>query len=827
MFSLRIRTVLLATVAAVSITSVAHAQLQFLTPNVINVAGSTQATLGGQTFVNGGLVGMGRIAAGTRDFNNDTFGAFSGMDLDLSTWRKTATGYSGTLYALPDRGPNGVGTVTFSDYAARLNTISMAFTPYTGAANLPASTASQNQLVMTQTGGLFLRDFNGNVTTGFDPGTGAASVITQNGIQLPGQSTGAAAGKISMDAEALRFLRDRSFYVSDEYGANVYYFDATGRLQGVIRPPAALIPRDAAGNISYSSLVTPATGRRPNQGLEGMAITPDGKKLVTLGQSANIQDSTGSQQTRTNTRLMIYDITGTKTPGAPTAHYVMQLPIFNETGSGAAANRTAAQSEILALNDTQFLVLSRDGLGLGQNLGNPIFKSVMLIDISSATNIAGTPFETTTTPVSPGGVLNSTIRPVAQVELVNMLNATQLTKFGENLNNTAPTRLTIGEKWEGMALAPVLEESAPQDFFLFVGNDNDFLATNCRVNNQDCSQSVDSDAHMMIYRLSLPTYVDPEYRAAMVAGGPVALETLGQSGAAVALANLGNVSAHMDAARRSGSPTDGFTVWASGTYGKEDRDDFLAAGREAKSDGLRGTLGFDYGFSPQIALGLTLGYGEADAETDGGFGAKTKGYTYGAAIRFADRGLYFNLAYGRGDYDAEDIVRPAAYGLMARGETDAKANTYLFDGGYLFDLEVVKVGPRFGFRYAKTIFEAYTETGAAGGNVAVPRHSFVSNVGNAGVEALFDWDGMVPSLHAAYNKQFSDEPRSVTLKLATATAAMASETVSIPTAKDDFVTAGAGLQGNFTQGLWHVGYTAEVGSDRLDHVITAGVGFKF
>jgi hypothetical protein len=37
---------------------------------------------------------------------------------------------------------------------------------------------------------------------------------------------------------------------------------------------------------------------------------------------------------------------------------------------------------------------------------------------------------------------------------------------------TSPT--TLSEKIEAMALAPVLEEGAPQDFFLFVGNDNDF-----------------------------------------------------------------------------------------------------------------------------------------------------------------------------------------------------------------------------------------------------------------------------------------------------------------------------------------------------------------
>jgi uncharacterized protein YhjY with autotransporter beta-barrel domain len=828
MVRLRARHLLLATTAVFSISTAATAQVQVRTPNVITTAGSTQVVLGGQTFVNAGLVGMGRVPAGTRDFNNDSFGAFSGMDLNLGTWRKTATGYTGGLFALPDRGPNGVGTVTFSDYAARLNSFSMVFTPYTGAANLPAATTSQNQLLLTQTGGLLFRDFNGNVTTGFDPVTGAASVIMQNGIPLPGQSTGAAAGKISLDAEAVRFLRDRSFYVSDEYGSNVYYFDATGRLQGVIRPPAALIPRDATGAVSYSSLVEPTSGRRQNQGLEGMAVTPDGKRLVTLAQSATLQDSTGSQQTRTNTRLMIYDISSGRTPTNPIAHYVLQLPTFTQNGGGGAVNRTAAQSEMLALNESQFLVLSRDGLGLGTATGNSVFKSILLVDISGATNIAGSAFETSTTPVSPGGVLNPAIRPVQQVEIVNMLNTTQLAKFGSNLNNVTPNRLTLAEKWEGMALAPVLEESAPQDFFLFVGNDNDFLASNCRVNNQDCSQAVDSDAHMLIYRLSLPTYVDPEYRAAMVDGGPVALEALGQSGLGVVQSNTANISAHINAARRSGLTASGFTGWASGVYNKADWDDFTAPGVNAKSDGIRGTLGLDYGYNDAFAFGITVGYGDAKTDAGAGFSAKVDGYNLGLSARFTNGGVFINGGYSYGDLKAKDITRPSAYGLTALGNTDATSDSAFASAGYMIPVGMAKVGPVIGFNYSKVSYDAYTETGAAGGNIAVPKHGIESRLFKFGAEVSFDVGGVTPVLQAAYNKETNDVPRNIILRLASATAAMASESVNVPTGKDNFLSAGLGVQGNFGTGLWHVGYTAEFGNDdRFGHVVTAGVGYKF
>jgi hypothetical protein len=801
---------------------------QVTTPNVTNVPGSAQVTVDGQVFVNQGLVGMGRTPAGTRDFNNDALGAFSGMDIRLSTWRKTATGYTGGLFGLPDRGPNGIGNVSFSDYAGRLNAYSMVFTPYTGSTNLPAAASSQNQLALTQTGGFFLRDFNGNVFTGFDPGTGAASVITQNGIQLPGQASGAAAGKVSLDAEALRFLRDGSFYVADEYGANVYYFDPSGRLQGVIRPPAGLLPRDASGALSYSSLVDPVTGRRPNQGLEGMAITPDGKKLVTLAQSATIQDSTANQQTRTTTRLMVYDISTTKTPTAPVADYVMQLPIYTLNGNGAAPNRTAAQSELLALNDTQFLVLSRDGLGLGLTTGNPVFKSVLLVDTAGASNIAGTNFETTTTALSPGGVLNSSITPVRQFELVNMLNASQLTKFGENLNNVTPTRLTLGEKWEGMALAPVLEESAPQDYFLFVGNDNDFLSTTCRVNNEDCSQAVDSDSHVMVYRLTLPTYVDPEYLGAMMSGGPFALGLLGQSAREVATAHIDNIVAHMNAARRTGWTPQRFALWVSGLYDRNDWDDFPDTDGAAKTDGVRGTVGFDVGLSKRLAVGATLGYGESDARTAAGFRAKTTGYSYGPTVRYVHSHFFVNAAYAHGEYDANDITRPAAYGLTAIGATTTSSDAVVVEGAYTLEAGMARVSPIFSYRYVRSSFGAYTEAGAAGGSMAVPSQLVDVNTGSIGGEAAFAWKGIIPVFSAGYHFGSSGESRSVSLKLASVTAAMATQAVSVPLADEDFVSAGLGLQRAFGRGLWYANYRAEFGRiDRVTHTFNAGFGLKF
>src|SRR5262249_45698989 len=126
-------------------------------------------------------------------------------------------------------------------------------------------------------------------------------------------------------------------------------------------------------------------------------------------------------------------------------------------------------------------------------------------------------------------------------------------KFGENLNNTTPTRLTLGEKWEGMALAPALDEAAPNDYFLFVGNDNDFLSSSCNVGGSAaCAQAVDSDATIMVFRLTLPSYVDPQYLDSMITTGPRVLELSRSASLNISRSNIENIASQLNVNRRAG-----------------------------------------------------------------------------------------------------------------------------------------------------------------------------------------------------------------------------------------------------------------------------------
>lgn len=814
-----------AALGAILTTSAVAAPLVFTRPNIATTAGATSVTFGGQTFVNQGLQGVARLPATTTvDFNGDTFGAFSSLDVLPGTWRKTPTGYTGTLYSLPDRGPNQIGTVSFSDYAGRTSSFAMNFTPYTDAANLPVSAASQQQLKLTQTGGIFFTDFNGNRTTGLDPGTpGANAFVTQNGFNLPGSKTGAAAGKISLDAEGLRFLNNGSFYVSDEYGANVYYFNKVGQMQGVIQPPSALIPRTASGELSYTSLTDATTGRRLNQGLEGMAITPDNKKLVTLLQSAAMQDSTSAQQTRTNTRLMVYDISQTKTPTNPVAEYVVQLPIYRSNGDGGAADRTAAQSELLALNDTQFLMLSRDANGLGQANLPTVFKSVMMVDITGATNIAGTPFETSNTPISPGGALNASITPASQVEVVNILNSTQLGKFGINLNNAAPTSLTLTEKWEGMALVPTLEDNAPQDYFLLVGNDNDFLSTNCNVGGQNCAQAVNSDAVVLVYRLTLPTYVDSQYLQSMLDTAPVVASMTALASRDLAVSYDINqhliVRRHDDSIRPAQSAVN-FSLWGGGGWSTRNESAKTTDSRTSSA-----TLGLDAEFGGNFMVGGAVGLAWGDANIAGGgqnnWAIQASGY--GA---FAMDGFYANLI---GTYSAQrfsEIKRPGAYGLTGVGKTRGEAFAVTGEAGYMMDLGGIQIGPLAGFQSVSSEIDGYTETGASGGNIRFPGFSRDTVNGFFGGEASVGMDNLRAIFRLTYNTDDSYDAQNAVFNLAGNTQAMATQTVLIPGLGQEHIAPSVTLTGTGSW-TWFVNYGANIGVDAgTEHHLSGGMKFS-
>lgn len=438
--------------------------------------------LGGRTYVDKGLVAAGRLPAGTVDFLGDTLGSFSSLAVQPGTWKRTANGYEGVLWTLPDRGRNDPEAGLFYDYAGRVERMQLRIDI------IPGKPGVLGTLTMVPDKGVVLKDFNGQPFTGADPGE---HTITQRDVVLPSPASSAGAGKVSLDAESLQFTADGHFYIGDEYTANVYYFDAQGQLQGVIVAPPAIRPqRD--GKPAFGSLAPPQTGRRNNQGVEGMGLSPDGSRLFVALQSATLQDSAqGNAAGRINTRVLVYDVTTSPTPQQPIGHYVMALPAYAHDGKGKL-DRTAAQSELRALDDHRFLLLARDGNGLGKDGDDPIvFKSVLLVDVADASNLAGSNHESGTASVlaNPADtVLKDGIVPARSDELLNLLDRPQLARTGLDLDTKrGPHAGLLSEKWEAIDVLPALAPQHPNDVLLLIGNDNDFIARHCRMQGQALS----------------------------------------------------------------------------------------------------------------------------------------------------------------------------------------------------------------------------------------------------------------------------------------------------------------------------------------------------
>jgi hypothetical protein len=423
-----------------------------------------------QPLVNLGLVGVGRLPGDSFDqlgAGLDTLGGiFSGMWLDPSSLVYANGTIQANVFGLPDRG-FGDG---LQDYHPRAHSLSVAITPYYG-----AGPVAQDQITIVNTGTL-LFSVNGSLFTGALPDDTNVTTHPQSLL------TGIGGGKWSLDPEGIAPGAGGSWYISDEYGPFIYRFNAAGVLQNVLPLPDAVIPRFGTNYPRAINYLTGGlssaldSGRHNNRGMEGLSVTPDGRKLVACLQSPLTQDGENRNPSR-NVRIFVYDID----PASPTfeqalAEYVHVLPL-NAT---EANNRHTPVSELLAISDTKFLILQRDSRGLGGDAGALLYKRIVEVDASAASNLLGTGYDLEKG--APGALtlprsgLPSNVVAVTSRDLVDLLNPAQLARFGLNTAPSNQNANTLSEKWEALSVVPLNDPAAPNDYLLLVGNDNDFRA---------------------------------------------------------------------------------------------------------------------------------------------------------------------------------------------------------------------------------------------------------------------------------------------------------------------------------------------------------------
>src|SRR5258708_32034248 len=102
--------------------------------------------------------------------------------------------------------------------------------------------------------------------------------------------------------------------------------------------------------------------------MEGLAITPDGRMLAGIMQNALIQDA--AEGATKLLRIVTIDIA---------SGHTHQYAYLLTTGSGV--------SEIVALNDHEFLVDERDGKGRGDGSTAKV-KQLFKIDLAGAVDIS-------------------------------------------------------------------------------------------------------------------------------------------------------------------------------------------------------------------------------------------------------------------------------------------------------------------------------------------------------------------------------------------------------------------------------------------------------
>jgi hypothetical protein len=354
-----------------------------------------------------------------------------------------------TFLAVPDRGPNAVSWASSIDdtasYIERFHTITMdlelnpgAGLPFTLTPTLQSTTLFFSASPLVYGPGGEVDNLGNTIGSGVPPqNRPSRNYLTGRSDNFdPNQNSGDAKDA-RLDSEGVRVSNDGQFvYTSDEYGPYVNEFlRATGQRVRSFRLPDSFYVSNLSpmGAVEISGNTS---GRVANKGMEGLAITPDGKTLVGIVQNALIQDAAEGGAAANLLRIVTID----RNSGKVTHQYGYLLT----SGSGV--------SEIVALNNHEFLVDERDGKGrAAQNKAK--IKQLFKIDLNGAVDVSG----------MDGLTAANAVSKTLFLDIVNVLTA----------NGISTTQ--IPAKLEGVSFGPDVTWNGNTVHTLWVANDNDFL----------------------------------------------------------------------------------------------------------------------------------------------------------------------------------------------------------------------------------------------------------------------------------------------------------------------------------------------------------------
>lgn len=265
---------------------------------------------------------------------------------------------------------------------------------------------------------------------------------TPNGQPIVGSSVADEAHLVStdpnhqwtaLDPEGIRKMPNGKLLLSDEYGPHVMIADRSGHVEKELPVPEKFLRHARA------EAAIPYRGIAYNRGLEGIAITPSGNRILTMPQSPLVQDSVAykGMSLGVNCRCILY---GADHEFVSEIVYVMD-------------SKRNGLSEVLAIDENRFLVLERDGKA-GVEAKE---KKIYIADIRGATDVSE--IESLPEMKLPGGVT-----PMKKTLLIDLLDP----RYGLGGERAK-------EKAEGLCWGPKLPDGRRS---LWLCYDNDFKSFN-------------------------------------------------------------------------------------------------------------------------------------------------------------------------------------------------------------------------------------------------------------------------------------------------------------------------------------------------------------
>lgn len=357
-----------------------------------------------------------------------------------------------TFLALPDRGPNAkpynAGVDDTASYIPRFHTLDLSLAPSEPGAPLPfVLTPSLRDTTLLSSSQPLV--YGSGKALGL-PG-GAPALNHRHTFYFSGRSDNFDAARPSthplngrLDPEGIRVSRDgRSVFISDEYGPFLYQFDRqSGRRLRAFQLPAKFAVQNLSprGDAEISGNTA---GRVANKGMEGLAITPDGRTLVGAMQSPLLQDG--------GTNAPFVRLVAVNLRTGATREYAYEL-----TNLGTASKpKYSTVSEILAINDHEFLVDERDGKGLGDGSA-AAYKRIYRIDLHGAPEVG-----------SLAGAASLAGKAVAKSLFLDVVAA---------LGAAGIAPGNVPAKLEGLAFGQDVQADGILRHTLFLANDNDYTA---------------------------------------------------------------------------------------------------------------------------------------------------------------------------------------------------------------------------------------------------------------------------------------------------------------------------------------------------------------